>query len=141
MKNLTPELIAQAKSVKSAEQLLELAKAHHFEMTEAEAKTCFAQLNANGSVDDDELELVAGGACDGDSEQKTEVTYKRGDIVAVIDGSKCDVCGTNIGVIAFRINATESHIAVDAKSGYCVKCQTCNRPILERFSESKVRKI
>ena len=31
------------------------------ELTEEEAKTYFEQLNANGAVSDDELELVAGG--------------------------------------------------------------------------------
>ena len=61
MKNLTPELIAKAKTAKSAEELLELAKANNVDITETEAKTYFAQLNANGAVSDDELGAVAGG--------------------------------------------------------------------------------
>ena len=61
MKNLTPELIAKAKAAKSAEELWELAKANGVELTETEAKTCFAQLHTNGAVSDDELEAVAGG--------------------------------------------------------------------------------
>ena len=66
MKNLTPELIAKAKTVKSAEELLELAKANNVELTETEAKTYFAQLGANGIVADDELEAVSGGFNCGD---------------------------------------------------------------------------
>lgn len=66
MTNLTPELIAKAKAAKSAEALLELAKANSVELTETEAKICFEQLHANGAVSDDELEAVAGGGaiCD-----------------------------------------------------------------------------
>ena len=61
MKNLTPELIAKAKAAKSAEELLELAKANNVELTADEANTYFAQLNANGAVSDDDLDSVAGG--------------------------------------------------------------------------------
>ena len=61
MTNITPELIAKAKVAKSAEELFELAKANNVEMTEEEAKTYFAQLSANATVADEELEAVAGG--------------------------------------------------------------------------------
>ena len=64
MKNLTPEMIEKAKAVKSAEELLALAKANDIEMTADEAATYFAQLNPkSGELDDDELDDVAGGAC------------------------------------------------------------------------------
>ena len=62
MKNFTPELIAKAKTAKSAEELLELAKVNNVELTETEAKTYFAQLNANGAVSDVERAAVAGGS-------------------------------------------------------------------------------
>jgi rubrerythrin len=61
MKNLTSELIAKAKTAKSAEELFELAKANNVELTEEEAKTYFEQLNTNGAISDDDLESVAGG--------------------------------------------------------------------------------
>ena len=65
MMNLTPELIAKAKAAKSAEELLELAKANDVELTAEEAKICFEQLHTSGAVSDDELEAVAGGGiCD-----------------------------------------------------------------------------
>ena len=63
MKNITPELIAKAKAAKTAEELLELAKANNVELTEEQAQTYFAQLSAKGTVADDELDAVAGGGC------------------------------------------------------------------------------
>ena len=67
MKNLTLDLIAKVKTVKSAEELLELAKANNVGLTETEAKTYFAQLGANGAVADDEIENVSGGFNCGDA--------------------------------------------------------------------------
>ena len=64
MKNLTPEMIEKAKAVKSAEELLEIAKANGVEMTADEAATYFAQLNPkSGELDDDEIVGVSGGGC------------------------------------------------------------------------------
>ena len=64
MTNLTPEMIEKAKAAKSAEELLEIAKANGVEMNEDEAKTYFAQLNPkSGELNDDDLDSVAGGAC------------------------------------------------------------------------------
>ena len=57
-------MIEKAKATKSAEELLELARAAGVEMTAEEAKTYFAQLNPkSGELDDDDLDAVAGGAC------------------------------------------------------------------------------
>ena len=64
MKNFNAEMIEKAKTVKSAEELLELAKASNVEMTADEAATYFEQLNSkSGELDDDELDAVAGGGC------------------------------------------------------------------------------
>ena len=104
MKNLTPELIAKAKAANTAEELLELAKANGVEMTEEEANTYFAQLSANGTVSDDELNLVAGGgSCPGDSEAEEEETAPAGSY------KKCYKCNTINTSIAKR----------------CKKCLTC----------------
>ena len=68
MKNFTPELIGKAKTAKSAEELLALAKANNVELTAEEAKTYFEQLNATDAVADDELDVVAGsGSCPGEN--------------------------------------------------------------------------
>ena len=62
MKNLTSEMIEKAKTAKSTDELLELAKANSVEMTEKEAKSYFAQLNPKcGELDNDDLDNVSGG--------------------------------------------------------------------------------
>ena len=64
MTNLTPEIIEKAKTARSAEELLSLAKENGVEMTKEEAAQYFALLNpASGEMADDELENVAGGGC------------------------------------------------------------------------------
>ena len=95
MKNLTPELIAKAKAAKSAQELLELAKANNVELTEEEAKTYFEQLNANGAVSDDELGAVAGGgslglSCPSEDEAEEKVV-KNG-----TNARTCPHCGATI---------------------------------------------
>ena len=77
MKNLTPEMIEKAKAAKSAEELLEIAKANGVELTADEAATYFAQLNPkSGELDDDDLDNVAGGkgGCESNSTGRTVVT-------------------------------------------------------------------
>ena len=74
MKNLSPELIAKAKSAKSAEEILALAKANGVELTEKEAKTYFEQFHANAAVSDDDLEAVSGGLGCGDNEEDSSDT-------------------------------------------------------------------
>ena len=88
MKNLTPELIAKAKTAESAEKLFEIAKENGVELTAEEAKTYFAQLNANGAVSDDELDAVAGGCGE---------TYKAGTKVRFTDGTVCPKCRSTFG--------------------------------------------
>lgn len=79
MTNYTPELIAKARSAKSAEELFELAKANEMEITEEDAKLYFAQLNANGAVADDELNAVAGGgSCPGGDDEEDEGSSSSG---------------------------------------------------------------
>ena len=75
MTNLTPEMIEKAKAAESAEELLEIAKANNVEMTADEAATYFAQLNPkSGELDDDDLDAVAGGACQSNSSGRTVVS-------------------------------------------------------------------
>ena len=62
---------------KSAEELLELAKANGVEMTADEAAAYFAQLNPkSGELDDDELDAVAGGGCDQSSDDGGDDDYE-----------------------------------------------------------------
>ena len=63
--NITKELLEKAKTAKSAEELLEMAKAENIELTEEEAAQAFAKMNKNGELSDEELDNVAGGGCPG----------------------------------------------------------------------------
>ena len=127
MKNINPELIAKARATKSVEELLELAKANNIELTDEEAKTYFAQLNANGAVSDDELDIVSGGkeedekGCDDDF---TFLFLEEGTLVTVINGERCSNCNGVRGVVTKRqqscdISMTQTHCSV-----LCTKCKT-----------------
>ena len=75
MANFTTEMIEKAKAAKTAEELYEIAKANGVEMTEDEAKTYFEQIAPkSGELDDDELDNVAGGACQSNSSGRTVVS-------------------------------------------------------------------
>ena len=63
--NITKELLEKAKTAKSAEELLAMAKAEKVELTEEEAAKAFAELNKTGELFDEELDNVAGGGCPG----------------------------------------------------------------------------
>ena len=123
MKNFTPELIVKAKAAKSAEELLALAKEYNGELTEAEAKTYFEQLNANGAVSDDELDVVAGGCGE---------TYKAGTKVRFTDGTMCPKCRSAIGIVELN---TSMAIGPGGGGNY-VKCANCATTILKSVDES-----
>ena len=73
--NLNAEMIEKAKAAKTAEELYEIAKANGVEMTEDEAATYFEQLNTkSGELSDDDLDNVAGGACQSNSSGRTVVS-------------------------------------------------------------------
>ena len=64
---INTELIAKARTAKSPEELLALAKENGIELTEETAKMYFDQLHPKtGELDDDELDNVAGGCDDYD---------------------------------------------------------------------------
>jgi predicted ribosomally synthesized peptide with nif11-like leader len=115
MKNFNTEMIEKAKAAKSAEELLEIAKANGVEMTEEDAKTYFAQLvPPSGEIDDDDLDNVAGGACGG--------SVRAGDDVRVTSGETCQICGGNTGTVksvgAFGVGAVVCHNCSDSIIAY-----------------------
>ena len=57
----TDEILEKAKTAKSAEELLAMAKAENIELTEEEAAKAFAELNKSGELSDEELDNVSGG--------------------------------------------------------------------------------
>ena len=59
--NITKELFEKAKTAKSAEELLAMAKAENIDLSAEEAEKAFAELNKTGELSDEELNNVAGG--------------------------------------------------------------------------------
>ena len=55
------ELFKKLKAAKSAQELIEIAKAEGKELPADEAEKMFAELNAEGELSDDASENVAGG--------------------------------------------------------------------------------
>ena len=76
---INTELIAKARTAKSPEELLALAKENGIELTEETAKMYFGQLYPKtGELDDDELDNVAGGGC-----------YSQGGRLKTTSGYRC----------------------------------------------------
>ena len=59
------ELIEKAKTAKTAEELLAMAKAENIELSAEEAESAFNKLHRTGELSDEELDNVAGGGCQG----------------------------------------------------------------------------
>ena len=61
---LNKELLTKAKSAKSLEELIAIAKENGMELTEENAQAYFKLLNPQtGEIADDELDNVSGGGC------------------------------------------------------------------------------
>ena len=115
MKNLTSEMIEKAKAAKNIEELLEIAKAEGVEMSADEAATYFAQLNPkSGEINDDDLDSVAGGACQGSNANRRKAHLIEGacqtcgsidvEIILAYDivHVECSKCGHDIGTIGVK---------------------------------------
>ena len=114
---ISKELLKKAKTAKSAEELLEMAKTEKIELTAEEAAKAFAELNKSGELSDEELDNVAGG-CGG--EEIPEPKYKEGDLVWISGGFACHTCGR---YRAFKV--TEVHRSPVGKHTYSVACPDC----------------
>ena len=55
------ELLVKLQAAKSAEELIEMAKAEGAEIAPDKAEELFAKLNAEGEISEEELEAIAGG--------------------------------------------------------------------------------
>ena len=110
--NISKELLEKAKTAKSAEELLAMAKAENIELTEEQAAKAFAELNKTGELSDEELDNVSGGCGKSPRDgnrfgSEAEVTYKYsiGDIVNAKLGMGTVTCkivaqGTDSGVFS-----------------------------------------
>ena len=94
--NVSKELLEKAKTAKTAEELLAMAREENIDMTEEEAVKAFAELHKNGELSDNELDNVSGGGCGGEdgspdgrakSESAVVFMYAVGQTVKVIGWS------------------------------------------------------
>ena len=86
--NVSKELIEKAKTAKTAEELLEMAKEESIEMSAEQAAEYFATIHASGELSDEELDNVSGGCGNSPrygnrfrSEDAVTYKYSIGDIV------------------------------------------------------------
>lgn len=76
MQNFNAEMIEKAKTAKSADELLKIAKENGIKLTFDEANTYFAQLNSTSDeLSDDELVNVSGG-CNNSSGKEDNDDYE-----------------------------------------------------------------
>ena len=113
----TDEMLEKAKTAKSAEELLAMAKAENIEISAEEAAKAFAELNKTGELSDEELDNVAGGC---GKEEIPEPKYKIGDMVISSRGFPCHTCG-----IYRDFQITEVHRSPDGKHTYSIACPEC----------------
>ena len=59
--NISKELLEKAKTAKTAEELLAMAKEENIELTVEQATKALAKMNKNSELSDEELDNVAGG--------------------------------------------------------------------------------
>ena len=115
---ISKELLEKAKTAKTAEELIEMAKAKNIELTVEQAAKAFAELNKSGELSDEELDNVSGGCGKSPRDgnrfgSEAEVTYKYsiGDIVNAKLGMGTVTCkivaqGTDSGVFTRARNRT-----------------------------------
>ena len=108
--NISKELLEKAKTAKSEEELLAMAKAEKVELTEEEAAKAFAELHKMGELSDAELDNVAGG-CAGPYQSGDTPLFNSGDRVKYRKKIRYANCGD------FGFNEYENR--VDTIFDYC----------------------
>ena len=112
--NISKELIEKAKTAKSAEELLAMAKAENIELTEEQAAKAFAELNKTGELSDGELDNVSGGGC-GDPETPGEPKFNVGDQVYYLDTKPV---GPRAFPVQKKVFCTVTGVVKSADGGY-----------------------
>ena len=98
------EMIEKAKTAKSAEELLEMAKAENIELSAEQAAKAFAELNKTDELSDEELDNVSGG-CGRDYEPSGETPkFHVGDRLAMVH----PVIGRSIAVRVTYVSSVKS---------------------------------
>ena len=111
--NISKELLEKARTAKTAEELLAMAKAENIKLTQEDAVKAFAEFNKTGEISDEELDNVAGGC--GDPETPGEPKFNVGDQVYYLVTKP-------VGPRAFpaqkKVFCTVTRVGKDADGGY-----------------------
>ena len=101
---ISKELLEKAKTAKTAEELIEMAKAENIELTVEQAAKAFAELNKSGELSDEELDNVSGG-CGRDYEPSGETPkFHVGDRLAMVH----PVIGRSVAVRVTYVSSVKS---------------------------------
>ena len=111
--NVSKELLERAKTTKSAEELLEMAKGENIELTAEEAAKAFEELHKTGEISDEELDNVAGGC--GDPETPGEPKFNVGDQVYYLDTKPV---GPRAFPVQKKVFSTVTGVEKSADGGY-----------------------
>ena len=111
--NVSKELLERAKTTKSAEELLEMAKGENIELTAEEAAKAFEELHKTGEISDEELDNVAGGC--GDPETPGEPKFNVGDQVYYLDTKPV---GPRAFPVQKKVFSTVTRVDKGADGGY-----------------------
>ena len=102
--NISKELLKKAKTAKTAEELLAMAKAENIELTVEQAAKAFAELNKTGELSDEKLDNVSGG-CGRDYEPSGETPkFHVGDRLAMVH----PVIGRSVAVRVTYVSSVKS---------------------------------
>ena len=109
------ELLEKAKTAKTVEELLDMAKKENIDMTEEEATKAFAELHKSGEMSDDELDNVSGGGCGGEDNSSPDGRAKSESAVVFMYA-----VGQTVNVIGWSINegTIKETIVKQAKGRY-----------------------
>ena len=111
--NVSKELLERAKTTKSAEELLEMAKEENIELTAEEAAKAFEELHKTGEISDEELDNVAGGC--GDPETPGEPKFNVGDRVYYLETKPV---GPRAFPVQKKVFSTVTGVEKSADGGY-----------------------
>ena len=120
------DLIQRAKSAKTADELLAMAKENGITMSAEEASVNFKALHpASGELADDELDNVSGGGCGYASASLDGHYYKLVDDRSdSCERFVCLLCGGGRGHHAAGCSALDNHLGNDL-SNNCMHCIYC----------------
>ena len=118
--NISKELLEKARTAKTAEELLAMAKAENIKLTQEDAVKAFAEFNKTGEISDEELDNVAGGC--GDPETPGEPKFNVGDQVYYLVTKPV---GPRAFPVQKKVFSTVTRVGKGTDGGYVYTLSNC----------------